>query len=77
MTDDEDRPLYPLIAFTLAVVEGAVVARFEFATTREEYASREGETQQYVMTPENAVEIGRALMETGQLVMPARGEQLS
>lgn len=67
MTDEDDAPVYPVIGYTLAVVDGAVVIRVEYATTRAEYECREGETQQYVMTPDNAVEIGRALMETGEL----------
>ena len=46
-----------------------MAVRFEYAATREQYASREGETQHYVMTPENAVEIGRALMEAGGLAL--------
>lgn len=71
MTDDDDAPLYPLIGFTLAIVDGAVALRVEYAATREQYESREGETQQYVMTPENAVEIGRALVETGELLAKA------
>lgn len=69
MIDDDDAPAYPVLGYNLAVVDGAVVVRIEYATTREQYASREGETQQYVMTPENAVEIGRSLVETARLVM--------
>lgn len=74
MIDDTDAPVYPVIGYTLAVVDGAVVVRIEYATTREEYASRKGETQQYVMTPENAVEIGRALVETGELTQRPTGK---
>lgn len=73
MTDDDDAPLFPLIGFTVAIVDGAVALRMEFAATREQYATREGETQQYVMTPENAVEIGRALVETGQMASRPAG----
>jgi hypothetical protein len=59
---DDDEPAFPVLGYTLAVV-----VRFEYATTRAEYSSREGETEQYVMTPANAAEIGRALVETGEL----------
>lgn len=76
MIDDEDAPLYPVIGFTLAVVDGAVALRFEYASTREQYEARAGETQQFVMTPDNAVEIGRAMIETGGLAQRPTGPRL-
>ena len=65
--DDDDAPLYPLIGYTAGIVEGAVAVRFEFATCRRDYASGEGESQQFVMTPEAAIELGKALMERGEM----------
>lgn len=75
MTDDA--PLYPLIGFTLAMVDGAVALELEIATDREGYEKREGSVIGTVMTPENAVEIGKALMETGQLSLRPAGVTLS
>ena len=77
MIDDDDAPLYPVLGYNLAVVDGAVVVRIEYATTRDQYEAREGETQQYVMAPENAVEIGRALVETGELAQWPAGAKFS
>lgn len=68
MIDDDETPIYPVLGFTLAVIDGAVALRIEYAATREQYEARDGEVQQYVMTPANAVEIGRAMVETGELV---------
>ena len=65
--DDDDAPLYPLIGYTAGIIEGAVALQLEFATCREDYASGEGESQQFVMTPEAAIELGKVLTERGQL----------
>lgn len=77
MTEDDDAPLYPLIGFTIGLVDGAVAVRFEYASSRAEWQSRAGESQQYVMTPENAVEIGRALVQTGELAQMPPGPKPS
>jgi hypothetical protein len=69
MTDDDDAPLYPLLGYTAGVVEGVVALRFDFATCKADYASGEGESQQFVMTPEAAIEIGKALQERGALAL--------
>lgn len=69
MIDDDDEPLYPLLGFTAGVVEGAVALRLDFATCKEDYASGEGESQHFVMTPEAAIEIGKALQERGTLAL--------
>lgn len=42
---------------------------FDFATYRSDYATGEAESQQFVMTPEAAIEIGRALQERGALAL--------
>jgi hypothetical protein len=67
MLDDDDAPLYPLIDYTAGIVEGAIALRFEFATCRQDYASGEGEHQQFVMSPEAAIEIGSALIEQARV----------
>lgn len=66
---DDDAPLYPLLGFTAGVIDGAVALRFDFATCREDYSAGEGESQQFVMTPEAAIEIGKALQERGALAL--------
>lgn len=71
LIDDDDAPLYPLLGFTAGIVEGAVALRFDFATSRADYATGEGESQQFVMTPQAAIEIGKALQERGALAMGA------
>lgn len=70
MFKDEPAPLYPLLGFTAAVVEGAVAIRLKFATTPRQYSTHLGEAQQFVMSPDTAIKIGRALIERGEL---ARG----
>lgn len=66
-SDSEDAPHFPLIGFNAGMVDGAVALRFEFAACREHYEAREGETQQFVMSPDAAIEIGSALIEQGRL----------
>jgi hypothetical protein len=63
--DNGEEVLFPLIGYATAIVDGAVALRLDFVTTREEYASTSGEMQQYVMTPEAAIEIGRSLQQRG------------
>lgn len=67
--DEEDAPLYPLLGFTAGVVGGAVALKFDFATCRDDYATGQGESQQFVMTPEAAIEIGKALQERGAMAL--------
>jgi len=67
MTDDDDAPLFPVMAYTVGVVEGTVVFRVEYAASQEQYGSRSGEMQQYVLTPDAAIAFGRALAERGAL----------
>jgi hypothetical protein len=65
--ESDEAPFFPLIGFNAGMVDGAVALRFEFAACREHYEAREGETQQFVMSPEAAIEIGSALIEQGRL----------
>lgn len=67
--EDDDAPFYPLLGFTAGLVQGAVAVRIEFATSREDYASGGSERQQFVMTPEAAIRIGKALQERGALAL--------
>jgi uncharacterized membrane-anchored protein YhcB (DUF1043 family) len=69
MIDEETAPLFPLLGYTVGVIDGAVAVRLEYATTREQYASREGEGQQYVMSPEHALNLAKALSETGTMAL--------
>lgn len=68
--DHDGPPLFPLIGFNAGVVDGAVALRLEFATCRDDYDASEGETQQFVMSPEAAIEIGAALIERGRAAKP-------
>lgn len=49
------------------MVGQAVALRMEFAVCRDDYEAGEGETQQFVMSPDAAIEIGTALVEQGRL----------
>lgn len=69
MIDNDEALLYPLLGFTAGVLGGAVALRFDFATCRADYATGDGESQQFVMTPEAAIEIGKALQERGSLAL--------
>ncbi|RZJ02093.1 MAG: hypothetical protein EON90_00405 [Brevundimonas sp.] len=62
-SDDDDAPVYPLLGFSAGVMEGAVARRLDFATCKEGYASGDSVIHQFVMTPDAAIEIGRALLE--------------
>ena len=65
--DRDDAPLFPLIGFNTGVVGKAVALRMEFAVCRDGYEAGDGETQQFVMSPDAAIEIGMALVEQGRL----------
>jgi hypothetical protein len=71
MTNDDDAPLYPLIGYTAGVVDGMIGLELEMATCREEYDKRSGSVLGVVMTPENAIEIGRELIRRGELAKPS------
>jgi len=66
MPDQSD--ILPVLGFTAAVIDGAVLLKIEYATNREGYRAGLGETQQFVMMPEAAVSIGAALLERGELL---------
>jgi hypothetical protein len=70
MIDEESAPLYPVIGFTIGVIDGVVAFRIEYAGTKAQYEAQAGEAQQFVMAPGAAVELGQALLERGEL---ARG----
>jgi len=77
VTDEKDAPLYPLIGFTAGIVDGAVALELEVATDREDYEKREGSVVATVMTPAAAIEIGKALVERGELALRPAGVQPS
>lgn len=61
------KPLFPVLGFSAAILDGAVVLKLEFATTPETYRQGVGEVIQYVMMPDAALAIGEALKERGGL----------
>lgn len=65
--DGEDAPLFPLIGFNAGVIGQAVALRMEFAVCRDDYEAGDGEIQQFVMSPDAAIEIGTALVQQGRL----------
>lgn len=64
--DSDDAPLFPVIGFNAGIVEGAIALRIEFAVCQDDYEAGAGETQQFVMSPAAALEIGTALIEQGR-----------
>ena len=66
MTDDEDAPVYPLLGYGTGEVNGAIVVSFELATDQEEYETRVGSWISTAMSAENAIELGRALIQLGE-----------
>ena len=60
--------MLPVLGFTAAVIDGAVLLKIEYAATREEYRAGLGETQQFVMMPDAAIAIGAALLERGEML---------
>ncbi|MGV9005880.1 MAG: hypothetical protein ACOH1H_03985 [Brevundimonas sp.] len=71
MIDIKIGALFPLLGFSAGILDGAVALRLDFATTREGYAAHQSHSRQFVMTPEAAMEVGRALMERGELARQA------
>lgn len=65
---ENDAPLYPLLGYAAGVIDGAVVLRLDFATSRAGYAAGSSENQQYVLTADAAIDIGRALIERGEFL---------
>lgn len=57
-SDGDDAFLFPPIGFNAGVVRHAVALRLEFAVCCDDYDAREGETQQFVMSREAAIEVG-------------------
>ena len=70
MIDEQTAPLYPVIGFTIGVINGVIALRLEYASTKAQYEYQEGDAQQFVMAPDAAAALGQALMEQGEL---ARG----
>jgi len=62
-------PLYSLLGFTCGVVETAVALQIEGATRVEELRANEGRVTAYALTPQAAIDLGRALIERGELLL--------
>lgn len=65
---ENDARLYPLLGYAAGVIDSAVALRLDFATTRAGYAAGCSESQQYVMTADAAIDIGRALIQRGEFL---------
>lgn len=66
MNDDDDVPVYPLLAYGTGLNEDAVVISLEMATNPDQYERREGRWVSTAMTPDQAMEFGRDLIETAE-----------
>ncbi|HEV2081586.1 MAG TPA: hypothetical protein VGR32_03930 [Brevundimonas sp.] len=59
----------PVVGYTIGVLDGAVALELEGACSAEQLAALEGETTQFILSPRAAIEIGKALMERGELAL--------
>lgn len=62
MNDDDDAPVFPLLAYGSGITEGAIVLGLEMATDADQYESRKGVWVSTAMSPDNAMELGRELI---------------
>ncbi|WP_292035678.1 MULTISPECIES: hypothetical protein [unclassified Brevundimonas] len=67
MSDDDEVPLRPVVQFSAGIVDGAIALELVSAETVEQLLLMEGSASRYVLTPDAAIEIGRALIERGEL----------
>lgn len=67
MTEEDDAPLRPVVQFSAGIIDEAVMLELVAAETVEQLVLLEGVSERFVLTPEAAVEIGRALIERGEL----------
>ena len=67
--EDGTVTLFPVMAYSAGIFDGVVGLRLDFAPTGEHYAAGRGEAGQFALTPEAAIEIGRALIDRGELLM--------
>lgn len=72
MTEEDDAPVYPLMAYGTGVADDAVVVSLELATDREEYDKREGSWVSAAMSAEHAIELGRDLIALGEQAKAAK-----
>lgn len=65
--DEDNAPLRPVVQFSAGIIDEAVMLELVAAETVEQLVLLEGVTERFVLTPEAAIEIGRALIERGEL----------
>lgn len=69
MSEDDDAPLRPVVQFSAGLIDEAVALELVAAETVEQLLLGEGQAERFVLTPEGAIEIGKALIERGQLAL--------
>ncbi len=67
MSEDDEAPLRPVVQFSAGIVDEAVAPELVAAETVEQLLMQEGVKERFVLTPDAAIEIGRALIERGEL----------
>lgn len=77
MAIEETAPLFPVLGYTVGVIDGAIAVRLDYATTADQYEGRSGERQHYVLSAEHALDLAKALAETGTLALRPAGSLLS
>lgn len=66
MSEEDQPPLRPVVGFGAAIVDEAVTLELVAAETVEQLLLEEGRIERFVLTPEGAIEVGRALIERGE-----------
>lgn len=69
MSEDDDAPLRPVVQFSAGLIDEAVALELVAAETVEQLLLGEAQAERFVLTPEGAIEIGKALIERGQLAL--------
>lgn len=69
MGEDDETPLRPVVQFSAGIIDEAVALELVAAETVEQLLLQEGVTKRFVLTPDAAIEIGRALIERGELAL--------
>ena len=67
MSEDDEAPLRPVVQFSAGIVDEAVAPELVADETVEQLLMKEGVKERFVLTPDAAIEIGRALIERGEL----------
>ncbi|MFC7377738.1 hypothetical protein [Brevundimonas sp. GCM10030266] len=73
--EDDFPDLHPLIAFGTGIIDDLVTLDLEWATSRAQYDAGQGQTVDTVMTAAQAIMLGRALIERGELAAAAEAAE--